>query len=90
MSVVCAKIKSYHGFVAARVIAGFAGASCEGLTVAISADLFFVHERGWWMGLYVISLCAGPSLGSIWSGFIIENLGWRWHFWVGSISLRNG
>lgn len=81
----CAKTNSYHSLVAARVISAFAAAACEGLTVAISADLFFLHERGWWMGLYIISLQAGASLGSLLSAFIIDALGWRWHFWVDSL-----
>jgi len=57
-------------------------AASEGLAAAISADLFFLHERGWWTGVYLISLMGGVSLGGLMSGFIITALGWRWHFWV--------
>ena len=78
----CAEAKNYGTLVAARVVSAFAAAACEGLTVAISADLFFLHERGWWMGLYIVFIQAGAFLGALLSGFIIDSLGWRWHFWV--------
>jgi len=63
-------------------VSAFTYAASEGLAAAISADLFFLHERGLWTGIYLISLMGGVSLGGVMSGFIITNLGWRWHFWV--------
>jgi MFS family permease len=68
--------------VAARVVAAFAASSNEGLTSAINADLFFLHERGKWMGIYILGLNSGPILGSLISGFVVQSLGWRWHLWV--------
>jgi MFS family permease len=78
-----AKATSFESLVAARVLCAFAGSITEGLAAAISADLFFLHERGWWMGVYVVFLNGGSALGSLISAFIIEK-GWRWHFWVSS------
>jgi MFS family permease len=72
---------SFNSLVAARVLCAFAGAITEGLASAITADIFFLHERGWWMGVYMIALNAGSSLGSLISAWIIA-IGWRWHFWV--------
>jgi len=37
------------------------------------------------MGVYLTGLFGGVSLGGLISGFIINALGWRWHFWVLSI-----
>jgi len=34
------------------------------------------------MGVYLIGLFGGVSLGGLMSGFIINAKGWRWHFWV--------
>jgi len=68
--------------VAARAICAITFAACEGLSSALEADIFFLHERGWWMGVYLVSLLSGVSLGGLMSGFIITAKGWRWHFWV--------
>jgi len=78
----CAEAHAFHSFVGARVVSSFMYAASEGLAAAISSDIFFLHERGWWTGVYLISLMGGVSLGGVFSGFIITNLGWRWHFWV--------
>jgi MFS family permease len=75
---------SFTSLVAARVIYAFAASSTEGLAAALNADLFFLHERGWWMGVYLVFLNLGPTLGSLVSGFIIQALEFRWHFWVGT------
>jgi MFS family permease len=74
--------------VAARVVGAFAASSTEGLASAINADLFFLHERGKWMGIYIVGLNFGPVLGSLISGFVVQSLGWRWHLWVCSLSLE--
>lgn len=78
----CAEAHSWQSLKAARVVSAFAFAACESLSAAIEADLFFLHERGWWMGVYLTGLFGGVSLGGLISGFIINALGWRWHFWV--------
>jgi MFS family permease len=66
----------------------FMGSATEALAAAIVADLFFLHERGWWMGVYMIFLANGGAVGAIISGFVITGVGWRWLFWVVSHLLR--
>ena len=73
---------SYGSLVAARVLNAFAGAATEGLGAAVVADMFFLHERGRWMSVYIFFLVNGTTFGTIVSGFVITNLGWRWLFWV--------
>jgi MFS family permease len=43
--------KSYPNFLAARAFTGLASAPCETLGVQVAADLFFLHERGIWVGV---------------------------------------
>lgn len=57
-------------------------AAGEGLTASIVADMFFVHEHGWWMGLYIFVLQSGTTIGTIATGFMITSKGWRWGFWA--------
>jgi len=73
---------SYGSMVASRVLNAFAGSATEGLGVATVADLFFLHERGRWMSVYVFFLVNGTTFGTIVSGFIVTDLGWRWLFYV--------
>jgi MFS family permease len=77
-----ARAFSFNSLVASRIVAAFAAAAGEGVAAAISADIFFLHERGWWMGVYHVFLAIGPTLGTLCSGFIIGDLGWCWHCWV--------
>jgi len=77
-----AKAQSFNSLVGARIMQAFAASASEGLAAAINADLFFLHERGKWMGYYIVGLDLGPVAGSLMSGFIVQNLGWRWHLWV--------
>jgi MFS family permease len=78
----CGAATSFHSILAARIIAAFIGATTEAFAEAINADIFFLHQRGWWMGVYMVSQNAGSSLGGVISGFVVGGAGWRWHFWV--------
>jgi len=73
---------SFKSFLAARVVGGFATSCAEVLPAIVVKDLFFLHERGWWMGLYIVFFQCIPLICTVMSGFIITGAGWRWHFWV--------
>ena len=48
-----AQAGSYPVLIGARVINGIATATSETLMVQVICDLFFLHERGVWMGVYL-------------------------------------
>ena len=48
-----ARSESYNVLLAARVVNGFSISTTETLMVQVVADLFFLHERGLWMGVYL-------------------------------------
>jgi MFS family permease len=58
-----------NSLVAARVLVGFAAAAGEALGVAICADLFFLHERGWWIGLYMAISGTSGTFGGLITSF---------------------
>ncbi|KAL4808585.1 major facilitator superfamily domain-containing protein [Aspergillus unguis] len=74
--------KSYSSFLAARAVVGIAAAPSETLMVQVVADLFFLHERGLWLGIYFGALCLGAFIGPVISGAIAERHGWRSFFWL--------
>jgi MFS family permease len=48
-------------------------------------DLYFLHERGFMMGLYMNSISGGNTIGPLICGFVVESIGWRWHKWMAVI-----
>lgn len=78
---------NWNSLLASRIIMAFAGSATEALPAAIVSDLFFLHERGFWMGAYSLFLSVGAAIGAIISGFIISGVGYRWVFWVSPPSL---
>ncbi|ODV91957.1 hypothetical protein CANCADRAFT_30239 [Tortispora caseinolytica NRRL Y-17796] len=49
------------------------------------ADIYFLHERGNWIGAYCWTLFNIPFLSGIAAGFIASNLGWQWIQFIASI-----
>lgn len=43
--------KSWPNFLAARAVVGLVSAPCEAIGVQVAADMFFLHERGIWVGV---------------------------------------
>ncbi|KAF2481463.1 major facilitator superfamily domain-containing protein [Neohortaea acidophila] len=65
----------------------FVGASesCAEALVQLSlSDLFFQHQRGLTLGLYVLATSVGTFLGPLFAG-LIANRSWRWVGWVAAI-----
>ncbi|KAK6434282.1 hypothetical protein LTR95_009537 [Oleoguttula sp. CCFEE 5521] len=50
--------------------------------VQVIADMFFLHERGFWMGTYFTMYFSGAFLGPIMAGNIAARHGWRSFFWL--------
>ncbi len=85
-SIWSAVAKSWGSLLGARIIQGFAASSVEGLGPTVIGDLFFVHERGRWMGLYIWVFSTGSSLGAVFAGLIANEDGdWRWVMWMNTI-----
>lgn len=67
-------------WIASRILIGFFGAPSEALAEVVMADLWFAHERGTYMGLYVMALYGG-SLSPVPAGYITNAMGWPWVLW---------
>ncbi|OJJ72703.1 hypothetical protein ASPBRDRAFT_124087 [Aspergillus brasiliensis CBS 101740] len=74
--------KSHSSLLAARVVNGIATATSETVMVQVTSDIFFLHERGAWTGLYFMGYFLGLFIGPIISGNIAQNFGWRSFFWL--------
>lgn len=81
-SIWAAVAKSWGSLFGARIVQGFAASSCEALGLAVVADLFFLHERGLWVGFYSLMFTVGSALGGVFAGLVASATpNWRWVFW---------
>lgn len=80
-SIWCAASPSFGSLVAARVFQGMAISPVECLPSATIAEIFFLHERAYRIGIYTLLLLGGKNLVPLISAAIIQGLGWRWVFW---------
>jgi hypothetical protein len=79
-SIWCASSPSYASLVVARVLQGIAVSPVECLPSATIAEIFFLHERAYRIGIYTLLLLGGKNLVPLVSAAIIQSLGWRWVF----------
>jgi EmrB/QacA subfamily drug resistance transporter len=81
-SAACALSGSAASLIAARFAQGAAAALVMPLGMAILSAAFAREERARALGIFSgvtgFALIVGPAVG----GFLSENLGWRWVFWI--------
>lgn len=65
-----------------RLLQGFFGSAPLTNTGGTVSDLWARDECGNAMAVYGLSSTFGPPLALVISGFIAQNKGWRWLFWV--------
>jgi EmrB/QacA subfamily drug resistance transporter len=81
-SALCGQAHSMTELILFRALQGLGGGAMMPINQAIIGDLFPAKERGKWIGLLMsvfgLATIIGPTLG----GYITDNLGWRWVFYV--------
>lgn len=80
-SIWCALSPNYPSLVIARIVQGIAVSPVECLPSATVAEIFFLHERAYRLGIYTLLLLGGKNLIPLVSAAIIQSLSWRWVFW---------
>ncbi|KZP30509.1 MFS general substrate transporter [Athelia psychrophila] len=65
-----------------RFFQGFFGSTPLANTGGVVHDLFGRDEGGYAVAIYALSSTNGPPFGNLISGFIAQEKGWRWLFWV--------
>ena len=81
----CAESTSFGSLAAARVFQGIAVSPVECLPSATIAEIFFLHERAFRIGIYTLLLLGGKNLIPLVSAAIIQSLNWQWVFWIVAI-----
>ncbi|KAI0008665.1 MFS general substrate transporter [Xylariaceae sp. FL0662B] len=78
----CALSPNFASLLLARIFQGIAVSPVECLPSATIAEVFFLHERAYRIGVYTLLLLSGKNLIPLVSAAIMERLGWRWVFWI--------
>ncbi|MBI2874427.1 MAG: MFS transporter [Firmicutes bacterium] len=78
----CGAATTIYQLIVFRAIQGIGGGALIAGSFTAVADIFPPAERGRYQGLFggvfALSSVIGPTLG----GYIVDNLGWRWVFYV--------
>lgn len=80
-SIWCAVSPNYTSLLLARIFQGISLSPVECLPSATIAEIFFLHERAYRLGVYTLLLLGGKNLIPLVSAVIIQALQWRWVFW---------
>ena len=65
-----------------RIIQGGGGALLTATSAAIVTAVFPSRERGRALGINVMAVYVGLSVGPVLGGQIVDHLGWRWIFFI--------
>jgi len=68
--------------IASRAIQGAGGALLSATAAAIVTAVFPSQERGRALGINVMAVYVGLSVGPVLGGQIVDHLGWRWIFFI--------
>ncbi|KAJ5279717.1 hypothetical protein N7478_005089 [Penicillium angulare] len=78
----CALAPNTSALIVFRALTGMGGSACLTTGSGVVADMFAPEQRGLAMSFYSFGPLFGPVLGPVCGGFIAENAGWRWVFWI--------
>lgn len=75
------KMGTVNQYFGVNILTGFGAAPVDSLVEISTTDIFFLHQRGTRLALYIFAIYAGSYLGPVASGYIAASQGWRWCFW---------
>ncbi|KAK4574908.1 hypothetical protein LTR86_000757 [Recurvomyces mirabilis] len=73
---------SWGGVMATRAIVGIFAGSPPAIGAATICDLYFLHERGFYIGIFTFFLTNGPHTASLIGGFVAQYLGWSYCYTI--------
>ncbi|KAH7405958.1 major facilitator superfamily domain-containing protein [Phaeosphaeria sp. MPI-PUGE-AT-0046c] len=78
--------QSYAGMLVVRFLAGVGGSTFSTMIGGVVADIYQAEDRNTPMALFSGSVLVGTGLGPLVSGFVAQNLKWRWIFYIQAIA----
>ncbi len=81
-SALCGFAPNLPALVFFRVLQGLGGGGLGPSEQAILADTFPARKRGMAFAVYGMAVVLAPAIGPTLGGFITDNFGWRWVFFI--------
>ena len=81
-SALCGMATSLDMLIAARILQGLAGGGLQPSSQAILLDAFPPEKQGQAMTVFGVAALLAPVLGPTLGGYITDNYGWRWIFYL--------
>jgi DHA2 family multidrug resistance protein len=81
-SALCGMATSLNTLIAARVLQGLAGGGLQPSSQGVLLDTFPPEKQGSAMTLFGIAALLAPVVGPTLGGYITDNYGWRWIFYL--------
>lgn len=67
------------------MLQGFGASAAFAVGAGSIADLFFLHERGFYNGIFIFVGQSGPFVAPMCTGVLIQATNWRWSLWLMAI-----
>lgn len=80
-----AKTKTVADAIVSQLFIGASEAVTEAVAQLSITQVFFQHQAGHYIGIYVMAISIGTFLGPMLGGFAADNIGWPWVGWLGLI-----
>ncbi|KAG9029992.1 hypothetical protein FRB95_004638 [Tulasnella sp. JGI-2019a] len=76
---------SYGTLMITRVFSAIMISPPQAIGSSSVKEMFFQHERGQKMGIWLLLVTLGPPSAPFIFGFVVQHKSWRWIFWIISI-----
>jgi EmrB/QacA subfamily drug resistance transporter len=81
-SALCGQAANMSELILFRALQGVGAGALMPISMAIIGDLFPPAQRARWSGVFMSVYAAGTVAGPLLGGWITDNVGWRWVFYV--------
>ncbi|KXX75416.1 Transporter mfs1 [Madurella mycetomatis] len=77
---------SFAGLLVTRALAGLSCSVFSTVVGGVISDMYVARERNTAMAIFTGAALCGTGVGPVVSGVVVERLGWRWIYYVQTIS----
>ncbi len=81
-SVACGLAHSLPMLIFCRIVQGIGAGLMQPIAQAVLRESFPPHEQGQAMGYFGIAILLGPAIGPTLGGWLTDNYGWPWIFYI--------